>query len=142
MTLLEDRAIDTFAPTLEALRDELNRSSTTRRLALLQQLQTFINDSSGMDALYGFEHFWEVYPPRKGRKDARREAEKRWKYLSKADRKAAWRGARHMALAVASGEFDEYTVNAAVFLNQRRWEDWQQPHHAPVNAPKHIVVCA
>lgn len=142
MTLLEDRAVDDFATTLEAFRAELERSTTTRRQALLKQLQAFINESQGMEPLYGFEHFWEVYPPRQGRKDARREAEKRWKYLSKADRKAAWRGARNMALAVASGEFKEFTVNAAVFLNQRRWEEWQHQYRAPVQAPKHVVVCA
>lgn len=142
MTLLEDRAVDTLAPTLETFRAELNRSSSTRRDALLKQLQMFINENQGMEPLYGFEHFWTVYPPRCGRKDQRREAEKRWKYLSKADRKAAWRGARNLAVAIASGEFKEYPANAAVFLNQRRWEEWQQEHHAPVEAPKHVVVCA
>lgn len=142
MTLLEDRASQDFATTLEAFRDELNRSSTTRRDALLQQLQLFINESSGMEPLYGFDHFWEVYPPRCGRKAQRREAEKRWKYLSKTDRKAAWRGARHMALAIASGDFEEYPPNAAVFLNQRRWEEWQEPHTAPARVIKSVVVCA
>lgn len=74
----------------------------------------------------GFDAFWDLWPSKKNKQNAR----KAWRKLSIDDKRAAYR-------AVLNGWFDQWQagspdanpIHASTFLNARRWED--QP-----NAPK------
>lgn len=69
----------------------------------------------------GFEDFWSKYPNKQGKDVAR----KKWRKLSPNDRSSALIVAVAMAAVVASGRREsQFCPGGAVFINQRRWEDW------------------
>ena len=69
----------------------------------------------------GFDDFWSKYPNKQGKDVAR----KKWRRLSPDDRSSALLVAVAMAAVVASGRREsQYCPGGAVFINQRRWEDW------------------
>ena len=69
----------------------------------------------------GFDDFWSKYPNKQGKDVAR----KKWHKLLPNDRSSALLVAVAMAAVVASGRREsQYCPGGAVFINQRRWEDW------------------
>lgn len=90
-----------------------------------------------------FEAFWSAYPRnaksgKPGGGAPRAEAEKRWRKLAAADREAALVGVKHYA-DYCSRPDAEFAAHATTWLNQRRWEDWQEPAALPASngpAPK------
>lgn len=82
-----------------------------------------------------FETFWTTYPRnansgKPGGGAPRAEALKRWHKLSAADREAALTGVANYADYCARADA-EFAAHATTWLNQRRWEDWQQPAAQP-----------
>lgn len=85
---------------------------------------------------HGFDVFWVDYPRLHGiTRGGKVEALKRWKDLDLEERRAAYRGARNMSRAI-SGGLDLLPPHASTFLNQRRWEDWQEPAPCEPQTPK------
>lgn len=72
-----------------------------------------------------FEHFWNAYPKRNGKRLGRSDALLHFGRLSIDDRRAAFRGAQHYAAACDAGA----TIAADAFrwLRKRSFEDWQTP---------------
>lgn len=75
-----------------------------------------------------FEEFWEVYPPREGKKKGKGNARIEFRKLTKAQRDRAMIGAKHLA---ASGEMPK---DAERFLRRPKggkgdfpFDDWQEP---------------
>lgn len=72
------------------------------------------------DADQGFDDFWEIWPSKKNKQNAR----KAWRKLSIDDKRSAYS-------AVRAGWFDQWQtasrdanpIHASTFLNSRRWED-------------------
>ncbi len=81
------------------------------------------------DRLYGFQHFWEAWPRRGGKRLHRSKAEAVWVTLTLRQRKAAWRGAVHYAQACDLGT--QGAIDAFRWLRDRSWDDWQEPPTAP-----------
>jgi hypothetical protein len=70
-----------------------------------------------------FEDFWSRYPNKQGKDVAR----KKWRKLSSNDRSSALLVAVAMAAVVSSGRREsQFCPGGAVFINQRRWEDWAE----------------
>lgn len=87
------------------------------------------------DAAEQFDAFWDAYPRnaksgKPGGGAPRAEALKRWRKLSATDREAALVGVKHYADYCARPDA-EFPAHATTWLNQRRWEDWQQPAAPP-----------
>jgi helix-turn-helix protein len=82
-----------------------------------------------LDPLYGFDHFWDAWPRRGGKRLYRGRAEDQWKRLDLDERKAAWRGAINYATASANGT--QGAMDAFRWLRDRSWVDWQEPPSAP-----------
>ncbi len=72
------------------------------------------------------EHFWPAWPPRDGKKLYRAKAEAIFSKLSLDDQRAAYRGARNLADAVASGGCFGIP-DAFRWLRDRSWVEWQEP---------------
>ncbi len=86
----------------------------------------FPEDTSGhADVLRGFDKFWPVYPQRNAKKVGKGVCEKIWARLSLEDRRAAYRGARNYAKAVADGL--TLAKDPERWLRGRCWVDWQEP---------------
>lgn len=84
-----------------------------------------------------FDDFWAGYPrhPENGKPGggaSRHLTFKRWKNLKRAEREAAMVGLRHYADDCRRP--NAAVAHATTWLNQRRWEDWQEP------AQPHLVV--
>lgn len=95
-----------------------------------------IGTGIGMDAhllevpstnpLLGFDLFWPEYPLRNGKRLGRGKAEAVWvKIHDIEDRRAAYRGAKNYAEAVASGL--TIAKDAFRWLRDKDWTDWQEP---------------
>lgn len=68
-----------------------------------------------------FDSYWDAYPNKNGKDSAR----KTWLKLSPDDKRSAAEVARLMAKVVDAGRREkQFCPGGAVFLNQRRWEDW------------------
>jgi hypothetical protein len=68
-----------------------------------------------------FDTYWDSYPNKNGKDSAR----KTWLRLPPADKQRAVEIARLMTKVVAAGKREkQFCPGGAVFLNQRRWEDW------------------
>jgi uncharacterized protein YdaU (DUF1376 family) len=82
----------------------------------------------------GFEKFWEIWPSKKNKQNAR----KSWRKLTIDDKRAAY-------AAVRAGWFDQWQaaspdanpIHASTFLNSRRWEDQESaPKLRPIDGGK------
>lgn len=77
-----------------------------------------------------FEEAWEAYPRhhetrKPGGGAAKAEARKRWAKVKPKERGEAITGIRHYAAEMSrSGAF---VAHFTTWVNQRRWEDWQEP---------------
>jgi len=70
-----------------------------------------------------FDDFWGPYPNKTGKADA----QKKWRRLSPADRTSAVKASVLMGVAVAGGYREpQYCPGGLTFINQRRWEDWEE----------------
>ncbi|MGH9095733.1 MAG: hypothetical protein ACRDXE_11275 [Acidimicrobiales bacterium] len=74
---------------------------------------------------YRFEDWWALYPMRRGKRVARRQAAERWRALSYVDKGAAFRGVRHYAAYCEAG--GTIAADAHRWLRDRAWEDHQTP---------------
>ncbi len=92
-------------------------TASTQALALVGE--------APVDPLVGFDHFWDAWPKRNGKKIAKGDAQKQWARLSYAEKKAAYRGALNYDLACKAGS--QGAMDAFRWLRDRRWEDWQTP---------------
>lgn len=72
-----------------------------------------------------FEHFWDAWPRRNGKKLARDKAERIWSRLTLPERRAAYIGAQHYAAASDAGLAG--AKDAFRWLRDREWPDWQTP---------------
>lgn len=72
-----------------------------------------------------FDHFWDAYPKRNGKRVGRNTSLRLWKHLGIEDQRAAYRGAGHYATACDSGL--TIAKDPERFLKHRVWEDWQEP---------------
>jgi hypothetical protein len=84
-----------------------------------------------VDPLYGFDHFWGMYPKRNGRRIGRGLCERRWARLSIEDRRAAYRGACNYRADVDAQR--TIAKDPDRWLRDRLWEDWQE-HVEPVES--------
>lgn len=84
------------------------------------------------EAAQQFEHFWNVYPRRNGKRTGRPEALAQFRRLSLDDRRAAYRGAQHYAAAVDAGA--TIAADGHRWLRKRSFEDWQTP--AVISTPR------
>ncbi len=77
------------------------------------------------DPLLGFDKFWGTYPERNGKRLGRRLCEARWKKLSLAEKRTAFKGAANYGKAVEG----DLTIakDPDRWLRDRCWEDWQEP---------------
>jgi hypothetical protein len=83
-------------------------------------------DARGDDAhdpLYGFDHFWEMYPKRNERRIGRGVCERRWVKMTLDDKRAAYRGARNYRADVDAQR--TIAKDPDRWLRDRLWEDWQ-----------------
>ena len=83
-----------------------------------------IEDSVGVGSMVGFDHFWEAYPKRNGRKLGRGLCEKRWVKMSLNDKRAAYRGAVNYAKDCDGGL--TIAKDPDRWLRDGLWEDWQE----------------
>lgn len=81
--------------------------------------------STGVDPDDGFQHFWDVWPKRNGKKLAKEKARRAWTNLTVPERRAAWQGAKHYAAASNAGMAG--AKDAFRWLQGREWPDWQDP---------------
>lgn len=72
-----------------------------------------------------FEHFWDAWPRRNGKKLARDKAERAWSRMTLDERRAAYIGAQHYAAASNAGLAG--AKDAFRWLRDREWPDWQTP---------------
>lgn len=69
-----------------------------------------------------FEAFWEQYPRREGIKQGKDTARKKWGKLSHDERLAVMVAMPNYVAGIGG-----YPKDPPAFLNQRIWEDWQEP---------------
>lgn len=84
------------------------------------------NGSDDPDLFRGFEKFWDVYPPRNGKKLEKGKCQVIWKRIKLDDRRAAFRGAQNYARAIAEG-LQPAAKDPMRWLRDRCWTDWQEP---------------
>lgn len=72
-----------------------------------------------------FEHFWDAWPRRNGKKLARDKAERAWSRMTLDERRAAYIGAQYYAAASEAGLAG--AMDAFRWLRDRAWPDWQEP---------------
>jgi hypothetical protein len=82
-------------------------------------------DVDKSDPLIGFDHFWNAYPQRNGKRLGRGICEGKWSKMNLDERRAAYHGAVHYAAACEAGL--QGAMDPERFLAHRRWVDWQTP---------------
>lgn len=116
-----DRSLDTRRSVSQALEEDQQEDLTTNPLPTSLALvgaESVENTS--------FEEFWGAFPKRNGKRGAKAPAATKWKKLNAAERAANMIAVGHYASAVAEGLVLS-ACDVTVWLNQRRWEDWQEP---------------
>jgi hypothetical protein len=73
--------------------------------------------------MIGFDHFWQAYPRRNGRRLGKGLSEKRWVKMTLEDKRAAYRGAKNYAIDCDAGR--NIAKDPDRWLRDRLWEDWQ-----------------
>ena len=91
--------------------------------------------STAVDQDDGFEHFWQVWPKRNGKKLAKEKAHRAWSRLTLPERRDAYRGAKHYADASNAGLAG--AKDAFRWLQGREWPDWQEPAKAEGDLRRH-----
>ena len=81
--------------------------------------------STAVDTDDGFDHFWQTWPRRNGKKLAKDKAHRAWSRLTLPDRRDAYRGAKNYAAASDAGMAG--AKDAFRWLQGREWDDWQEP---------------
>jgi len=81
--------------------------------------------STAVDPDDGFDHFWQTWPRRNGKKLAKDKAHRAWSRLTLPDRRDAYRGAKNYA--AASDAEMAGAKDAFRWLQGREWDDWQEP---------------
>ena len=81
--------------------------------------------STAVDPDDGFDHFWQAWPRRNGKKLAKDKAHRAWSRLTLPDRRDAYRGAKNYA--AASDAEMAGAKDAFRWLQGREWDDWQEP---------------
>lgn len=83
---------------------------------------------SGADDLPSFDEFWDLYPPRNGKKLGKDNARIEWRKLKPDERARAMVGAKHLAAS------DQLPKDAERFLRRAKggkggfpFDDWQEP---------------
>lgn len=94
------------------------------------------------DPQEGFEDFWRRYPKgragKPGGDGAKKPARQRWQRMTGRQRQAALRAVDHYR-AHCESPGGAFAAHATTWLNQERWEQWQEPAangngHRPVHA--------
>lgn len=73
----------------------------------------------------GFNHFWEAWPKRNGKKLGKEKAHRAWSKLTLPERRDAFRGAKNYAKASQQGLAG--AKDAFRWLQGREWPEWQEP---------------
>lgn len=111
--------LDNPSTTVDSRSTTVEKTSTALEEAVLTESQNLSETREG-DALYGFDHFWAVYPARNGRKVGKGLCQKRWRKMNLDDRRAAYRGALNYAVEVG-----DFAKDPDRWLRDRLWESYQ-----------------
>lgn len=86
-----------------------------------------------------FDDFWARYPRgkagKRGGDGSRKAARQKWRRMTKKDRAAALAAVDNYRAHVESPD-GPYAAHATTWLNQERWEQWQQPAAPPGDPPR------
>ena len=116
--------VDSLSTTVDSVSTAVDPSSLTELDQSFPRARATARAKESTDPLRGFAEFWSVYPKRNGRRLGRGKCEDRWRRLSIADRRAAWRGAVNYGAEVDADR--TIAKDPDRWLRDRCWQDWQE----------------